>query len=88
MMCRLPVSLTNKKNLELVLLVFFIVAVSAICFHADFSTKFIPSNNGAHHPVQARSLLEYGRPQFVQFPLNHFDLRKSTAPPKNFYIFE
>jgi len=66
---QLSPSLTNKKNLELVLLVFFIIVASVIRLHTNFSTKFMPGNNGAYYLVQARSLLENGRLQFVEFPL-------------------
>lgn len=69
MMYQLPASLKNKKNLEWALLAFFIIAASAIRLHTNFSTKFIPGNNGAYYLVQARSLLENGRLQFVEFPL-------------------
>ena len=69
MMYQLPASLKNKKNLEWALLAFFIIAASAIRLHTNFSTKFISGNNGAYYLVQARSLLENGRLQFVEFPL-------------------
>ncbi len=69
MMYQLPASLKNKKNLEWALLAFFIIVASAVRLHTNFSTKFIPGNNGAYYLVQARSLLENGRLQFVEFPL-------------------
>lgn len=69
MMSRSSASLTNKKNFEWVVLTLLIIAASAIRLHTNFSTKFIPGNNGAYYLVQARSLLENGRLQFVEFPL-------------------
>ena len=63
------ISLTNRKNPEWALLAFLIIVASAIRLHTNFSTKYIPGNNGAYYLVQARSLLENGRLEFVEFPL-------------------
>ena len=62
-------NLKNRKYFESVLLFLLIIIASAIRLHTNFSTKFIPGNNGAYYLVQARSLLENGRLQFVEFPL-------------------
>lgn len=69
MMYQSSISLTNKKNLEWALLAFLIIVASAIRLHTNFNTKYIPGNNGAYYLVQARSLLENGRLEFVEFPL-------------------